>query len=161
MNHHAFDASLYSLYLHNVECSVCISWLYWALQRWKQHDHGALNYTVIWLTEWTISSNLTSLRWNIGLENWMGIEMPYPEALYRWDHHRDSLQIRWRECDGLGTWLCPYWLFCELLEGAGAAPCRETQGWLCCRVHCCFVFFVFMVESVYNVCTFANKYLLV
>ena len=59
-------------------------------------------------------------------------------------------------CEGLGTRFCPYWLYCGLLAGAGAAPhCRGRCPDLC-SVYCCFVFFVHSLESVYNAGTFCK-----
>ena len=59
-------------------------------------------------------------------------------------------------CEGLGTRFCPYWLYCGLLAGAGAAPpCRGRCPYFC-SVYCCFVFFVHSLESVYNAGTFCK-----
>ena len=49
-------------------------------------------------------------------------------------------------CEGLGTRFCPYWLYCGLLAGAGAAPHWRGRCPDFCSVYCCFVFFVHSLE---------------
>ena len=59
-------------------------------------------------------------------------------------------------CEGLGTRFCPYWLYCGLLAGAGAAPHCQGRCPDFCSVYCCFVFFVHSLESVNNAGTFCK-----
>ena len=52
-----------------------------------------------------------------------------------------SIKFPEEHCEGLGTRLCPYWLFCELLAGAGGCVALSgATGLLLCA-------FVFMVDQ--------------